>query len=152
MAIEVRHMPKEYINPKELFPSLQYGFSQVVTCCGGKMVFVSGQVGWNEQQQMVGPNDLRAQTWQTFRNIEKAMQAAGGTLEDVVSMRIYIVEEQLEESHCVTEALKEFFPSAAAPTTTWIGVRALANNEFLIEIEALGVIEPEPNEEHESTQ
>jgi 2-iminobutanoate/2-iminopropanoate deaminase len=148
-------MPKEYINPKELYPSLQYGFSQVVTSCGGKMVFLSGQVAWDEQQQMIGPDDLRAQTWQTFGNLATAMQAADGTLSDIVSMRIYIVEEKLEESHYVTEALQEFFPQQAAPTTTWVGVRALANNEFLIEIEAIGVIEPEPpepNEEHESTQ
>jgi enamine deaminase RidA (YjgF/YER057c/UK114 family) len=134
-------MPKEYLNPKELFPSLQYGFSQIVTTTGAKTVFLSGQVGWNEQQQMIGPNDLKAQTWQTFRNIETAMRAAGGTLADVVSMRIYIVEEKLEESRHITEALKAFFPGEQAPATTWIGVRALANKEFLIEIEAIGVIE-----------
>ena len=134
-------MPKEYINPKELFPSLQYGFSQIVTSAGGKTVFLSGQVGWNEQQQIIGPNDLRAQTWQAFRNIETAIKAAGGILTDIVSMRIYIVEENLEESYHIKEALKEFFPSERAPTTTWIGVRALANKEFLIEIEAIGMIE-----------
>jgi len=134
-------MPKEYINPKELFPSLQYGFSQIVTSSGGKMVFLSGQVGWNEQQQMIGPNDLRAQIWQTLRNIETAIKTAGGTLTDIVSMRIYIVEEKLKESHHIREALQEFFPQDRAPTTTWIGVRALANKEFLIEIEATGVIE-----------
>ena len=134
-------MPKEYLNPKELFPSLQYGFSQIITSSGGKLVFLSGQVGWNERQQMIGPNDLRAQTWQTFRNIETAIKMAGGTLTDIVSMRIYIVEEKLEESHHIQEALKEFFPQDRAPTTTWIGVRALANKEFLIEIEATGVIE-----------
>ena len=134
-------MPKEYLNPKELFPSLPYGFSQIITSSGGKMVFLSGQVGWNERQQMIGPHDLRAQTWQTFRNIETAIKMAGGTLTDIVSMRIYIVEEKLEESHHIQEALKEFFPQDRAPTTTWIGVRALANKEFLIEIEATGVIE-----------
>ncbi len=69
------------------------------------------------------------------------MKAAGGQLTDVVSMRIYIIEERLEESHHIQEALKEFFPQDRAPTTTWIGVRALANKEFLIEIEAVGVIE-----------
>jgi 2-iminobutanoate/2-iminopropanoate deaminase len=134
-------MTKEYINPEELFPSLQYGFSQIVTSTGGKMVFISGQVGWNERQEMVGPDDLKTQIWQTFRNIDTAMQAAGGRLTDVVSMRIYIVEERLEESHHVQAALKEFFPQDRAPTTTWLGVRALANKEFLIEIEAIGVIE-----------
>ena len=134
-------MSKEYINPKELFNSLQYGFSQIVTSGSGKMVFLSGQVGWDEQKQIVGANDLRAQTWQAFRNIEVAMKEAGGALTDIVSMRIYIVEEKMEESRHIQAALKEFFPTDHAPTTTWIGVRRLANEEFLIEIEAIGVIE-----------
>jgi enamine deaminase RidA (YjgF/YER057c/UK114 family) len=134
-------MPKEYINPSELFPSLQYGFSQIVAGTGGRTVFLSGQVAWDEQQQIIGANDLRTQTWQTFKNIEAAMHAAGGNLADVVSMRIYIVEEKLEESHHISEALKAHFLEEQAPTTTWIGVRALANKEFLIEIEAIAIIE-----------
>ncbi len=134
-------MPKEYFNPKELFPSLQYGFSQIVTSTGGKLVFLSGQVGWDENQQIVGPGDLRAQTWQTFRNIQTAMETVGGSLVDIVSMRIYIVETSLAESRYIKNALLAFFPPEQAPTTTWIGVRGLANEEFLIEIEAVGVIE-----------
>ena len=73
--------------------------------------------------------------------IETALKVAGGTLTDIVSMRIYIVEEKLDESHHIEAGLKEFFPPDCAPTTTWIGVRALANQGFLIEIEAIGVIE-----------
>ena len=134
-------MPKEYINPKELFSSLQYGFSQIVSSTGGKMVFLSGQVGWNESQQMADVDNLKIQTWQAFKNINIAMKAAGGTMADVVSMRIYIVERKLEESHYIQEALKAFFPTEQAPATTWIGVSALANKEFLVEIEAIGVIE-----------
>ena len=56
-------------------------------------------------------------------------------------MRIYILEQKLVESHHISEALKEYFPSEQAPATTWIGVRALANEEFLIEIEAIAVID-----------
>ncbi len=134
-------MPKEYINPPGLFPSLQYGFSQIVAGTGGKLVFLSGQVAWDERGQIVGPDDLRAQTWQTFRNIETAMQAAGGRLTDVVSLRIYIVEQYMGESRYISQALKAFFSPEQAPTTTWIGVRALANKDFLIEIEAIGLIE-----------
>jgi enamine deaminase RidA (YjgF/YER057c/UK114 family) len=134
-------MTKEYINPPQLFPSLQYGFSQMVASQGGRMVFLSGQVAWDEKQQIVGPGDLAAQTWQTFKNIESALHAAGGNLADAVSLRIYIVEEKLEESHHISEALKRFFLAEQAPATTWIGVRALANKEFLIEIEVIAVIE-----------
>ena len=134
-------MAKDFINPPELFPSLQYGFSQVVTSTRGKLAFLSGQVAWNEHQEIVGPGDLRSQTWQTFDNIRKAMQSAGGSLSDIVAMRIYIVEDHLDESRHITEALKAHFAEDKPPATTWIGVQALANSDFLIEIEATAVIE-----------
>jgi len=134
-------MPKEIINPPELFPSLQYGFSQIVTSSGGKTVYLSGQVAWDANQQIIGPGDLAIQSRQTLKNIETALQIAGGKLTDVLSMRIYIVEAVLADDHHVSAALKEFFPPEEAPATTWIGVRALSNQEFLIEIEAVAVIE-----------
>jgi enamine deaminase RidA (YjgF/YER057c/UK114 family) len=136
----MRTNTKHYLNPKELFPSLQYGFSQIVTVQGGTTVY--RQVAWNEQQQIVGGDDLGAQTRQALRNIDVAMQAAGGSLADVVSLRIYIVKEKLAViDHHLSAALKEFFPAERAPATTWVGVYALANNDFLIEIEAIGSIE-----------
>jgi enamine deaminase RidA (YjgF/YER057c/UK114 family) len=132
---------KETINPPELFPSLQYGFSQIVTATGGKTIHLSGQVAWNKAQNIVGPGDLRIQTWQALENVRTAMHAAGGRLQDVVSMRIYIVEQALADLAPVGEALRHFFTEDQAPATTWIGVRALANPDFLIEIEAIGVID-----------
>jgi enamine deaminase RidA (YjgF/YER057c/UK114 family) len=134
-------MPKEYINPPQLFASQQYGFSQIVASQGGRTVYLSGQVAWDEKQSIVGPGDLKAQVWQTFKNLEIAMHAAGGNLEDIVSMRIYLVESQLDEDHHVSDALKKYFLKSEAPATTWLGVRALANKDFLIEIEAIAVIE-----------
>ena len=134
-------MPKEHLNPPELFNSQQYGFSQIVTSRSGKTVYLSGQVGWDAQQQMVGPGDPLAQTRQTLRNIATAMQIAGGALRDVVSMRIYIVDDVMDDDSFMTQALLEFFPKDQLPATTWIGVKSLSNKDFLVEIEAVGVIE-----------
>jgi enamine deaminase RidA (YjgF/YER057c/UK114 family) len=134
-------MTKEYVNPPELFPSRQYGFSQVVKATAGTMVFVSGQVAWNERQEIVGPGDLGAQTRQAFQNVRIAIQAAGGTLADVVSMRIYIVARVMADSGAVREALLDFFPEDRMPTTTWIGVESLANEVFLIEIEPVAIVD-----------
>jgi len=55
-------------------------------------------------------------------------------------MRIYIVENQLDNSSAISKMLKEFFPAEQAPAATWIGVNRLANREFLIEIEAIAVV------------
>jgi enamine deaminase RidA (YjgF/YER057c/UK114 family) len=134
-------MPKQRFNPPELFPSLQYGFSQLVVSQGGRTVYVSGQVAWDADENIVGPGDLRAQTWQSLRNLQTALQAAGGALSDVVSLRIYIAHSELADTRAISEGLKEFFPAECAPTSTWIGVPGLADPEFLIEIEAVAVIE-----------
>ena len=134
-------MTKAVINPPELFPSLQYGFSQIVTSSGGKTVYLSGQVAWDANQQIIGAGDLGIQTREALKNVATAVQIAGGRITDVVSMRIYIVEAVLAEDHHVGAARREFFPPAHAPATTWIGVRALANPDFLVEIEAIAVIE-----------
>lgn len=139
--LQEQGMAKEIINPPELFPSQQYGFSQVVTAAGGITVYLSGQVAWDAEQQIVGPGDLEVQTRQALENVRTAMEAAGGRLSDVVSMRIYIVESALAESRQISQALRDTFSRDQAPATTWIGVRALADPEFLIEIEAVGVID-----------
>ena len=63
-------MPKQYINPPTLFPNLQYGFSQIVSSQGGRTVYLSGQVAWDENEEIAGAGDLRAQVWQTSLSVE----------------------------------------------------------------------------------
>ena len=134
-------MPKEYINPKSLFPSLPHGFSQVVIATGRKMVFISGQTAWDAQKNIVGGDSVLEQARQAFRNLGKAMEAAGGTLQDVVALRIYVVDYQAESGTAVGTALREFFSSQNPPASTSVGVAALADPEFLIEIEATAVLD-----------
>lgn len=134
-------MPNAYTNPSTLFDSQQYGFSQIVTAQGGTTVYLSGQVGWDAQQQIVGQDDLGAQTQYALQNIETALQAVGGSRDDVVSLRIYLVGAHIHNGAPVSEALRTFFRPDRLPTSTWIGVTALANPDFLVEIEAVAVID-----------
>jgi 2-iminobutanoate/2-iminopropanoate deaminase len=133
-------MPREYINPNNLFPSLPHGFSQVVIATGKKIVFVSGQTAWDAGKNIVGGDSVLEQARQAFRNLEKAMEAAGGTLKDIVALRIYVVDYQAECGTAVGIVLREFF-SENPPASTWIGVSALADPEFLVEIEATAVLD-----------
>jgi len=134
-------MPKEYLNPKSLFPSLPHGFSQIVVASGRKMVFISGQTAWDAQKNIVGGDNLLEQARQALRNIEGALAAAGGAFKDVVALRIYIVNYQAGNAGAVSSALREFFSQEGPPASTWIGVSALAVPEFLIEIEATAVLD-----------
>jgi 2-iminobutanoate/2-iminopropanoate deaminase len=134
-------MPKEYINPTTLFPSVPLGFSQIVSTQGGRTVYISGQTAWNAEKQIVGGTNLGAQARQALRNLQTAIEAAGGTLTDVVSLRIYVVNYKRSDAGPIGEALKSFFSSERPPGSTWIGVAALAVEDFLIEIEAIAVID-----------
>src|SRR5260370_23469055 len=134
-------MSKTYLNPQTLFSSQQYGFSQGVAALGKTTVYVSGQVGWNAIQQITEPADLGVQTRQALENIEVAVAAAGGSRTDIVSLRLYIVGDHIHNALSVREALLGFFPAENLPTSTWIGASALASKDFLIEIEAVAVLE-----------
>jgi enamine deaminase RidA (YjgF/YER057c/UK114 family) len=134
-------MPKEYINPPSLFRSRDHGFSQAVAASGTRTLYVSGQTAWDENKQLVGGADLADQARQAFQNVRTVVEASGGTISDVVSLRIYVVDYRPEKAEAVGNALRESFSGSAKPATTWIGVVSLADPGFLIEIEAIAVLE-----------
>lgn len=134
-------MPKTHINPTSLFPSVQHGFSQIVTSQGGKTVYISGQTAWDAEKRIVGGMNLGEQTRQALRNIRTAVEAAGATLADVAAVRIYVVNYKPADAGPVGEAFREFFPGECPPASTLIGVSSLAVEDFLIEIETIAVVE-----------
>lgn len=133
-------MNKRTINPKNLFNSTQYGFSQVVVSDPGKMIFISGQVAWDENQEIAGENDLKVQTQKAIDNLEIAMESAGGSLDNIVMLRIYKVDYKKEDGPVINEILRKNFGTVSPPASTWVSVKGLANDGFLIEIEAQAVI------------
>jgi enamine deaminase RidA (YjgF/YER057c/UK114 family) len=132
---------KERINPTSVFRSLDHGFSQGVVASGRKTLYVSGQTAWDAQEHLIGGADLEGQARQAFVNLRAVLEAAGGALSDVVSLRIYVVDYRPEKAKAVGTALRHFFPGEATPASTWIGVSALADPGFLIEVEAIAVLD-----------
>lgn len=133
-------MKKQTLNPQSLFDSRQYGFSQIVISNPGKMVFISGQVAWDEDLNIVGENDLALQTQKSLQNLETTIKAAGGTLENIVMLRIYKVNYQKEDGAIISQTLKDTFGTENPPASTWLSVNGLANEGFMIEIEAQAVL------------
>src|SRR5690606_18903191 len=133
-------MKKMSLQPPQLFLSGSYGFSQVVVAPPGRHVFISGQVAWDVDEQIVGPGDLAMQARQAIANLAHAMAEAGGTLEDVTALRIYKVRYERADGPVIGAVLREFFGTDSPPAATWISVDGLANEDFLIEIEAQAVI------------
>src|SRR5262249_53131750 len=134
-------MPKEHINPSSLFPSLQHGFSQIVTARGGKTVYISGQTAWDANKQIVGGADLGEQARQGLRNVRTAVEAAGGTIADVVSLRIYVVNYKPEDAVAVGAAIREIFSAKDPPPRTWLRVTSPAGRELMIVNVTIAVVE-----------
>jgi len=132
-------MSKEPVNPPSVFSSLDHGFSQAVAASGTRTLYLSGQVAWDAERRLVG-HDLEAQAMQAFANVQAVVEAAGGTVADVVSLRIYVVDYRPEKAPAVSRALRHFFTGDVKPASTWVGVAALADPGFLIEVEAIAVL------------
>lgn len=133
-------MPKEHLQPSELFASQPLGFTQVVTSPPGKLVFCSGQVAWDKDLKLVGGDDLAAQGAKAVENLGHALAAAGATPADLTSLRIYIANYEPEDIAVLGPVLGPFLKGAPAPAQTLIGVQSLAVPGLRIEIEATAVV------------
>lgn len=131
-------MERKVLNPEGVMPTLKYGFSQAVVTRGGRRIHLSGQVGVDASGKTVGP-DLESQLRASFDNIAAVLAAAGGTLADVVTLRIYLVTSARDEQRFVGEAIRARFP-VDPPATSWIVVSGLASAEWLVEVEAEAVL------------
>ena len=85
-------MANRHIQPDDLWPSAQYGFSQVVVSTGTKIIHCAGQTAWDKDMNLVGGDDLEQQTAQALENIKSALAAGGATMQDVVRLDIYVVD------------------------------------------------------------
>lgn len=133
-------MKKIFINPEAL-PDWKEFFTQIVTveANGTKTIYVSGQVGVDAQQNLVGDGNFSAQAEQAFANLATALASANSSLADVVKLHLYVVNYQSEHAAVIGALIRQSFPLGQLPACSLLGVQALARDEFLIEIEATAV-------------
>lgn len=116
-------------------------FSQATqTRPGGRLVFISGMTARNKEGGVTGVGDITAQTHQVCQNLQAAIEEAGGTLDDIARVDVYVRNmEDFAESHAVRS---QYF-TGIAPASTMVEVSKFVNKDYLIEINAIAVIHDE---------
>ena len=111
-----------------------YNHSQAIQI--GDAIYVSGQVAWDSEGNVVGEGDIKAQTRQALENVRAVLQAAGSSMDDLVKVTVFVTDiKGLLEAH---DLIDEYLPNPA-PALTGVEATALVFPELLIEIEAIAV-------------
>lgn len=127
-------MPIERFQPASLPESTLY--SPVVRT--GGTIYVAGQVAQDERGEVVGKGDIRAQAAQVMANLQKALAAAGAGLEHLVRITIYVTDARYRDE--LREVQREYL-AGHLPASTLLVVAGLARPDFLLEIDAVAVVD-----------
>ncbi len=133
--------PKEHANVevKKEFMNLPHlpeppGFTHIVTSSPGKTVYLSGQGGAGEDGEL--PEDFITQAENTFKNLQKCLEMAGATFNDVVKMNYYLVDiNNLAELRGIRS---RYIDMETPPASTL--VQAPLIGDLLIEVDAVAVV------------
>ncbi len=102
----------------------------------GNMLFISGQIAYNNGE-LVGLGNALEQCRQCFRHIDSYVTAAGGTMDDVVSLNIFLSDIRFRQASF--DARAEVF-SAPGPSATVVGGVDFAFDDLLVEISATAIL------------
>lgn len=134
-------MPVTRLNPSTLPSPILDLYSQVAIG-SGRIVAIAGQVAFGPDGDLVGVGDLAVQAEQAFRNLKLALEAAGGTPADLLKYTIHVVDHRPEKIEPIFTAGRRVFGDEwPLSASTLIGVAALGLPDWLIEIDALAVVD-----------
>jgi 2-iminobutanoate/2-iminopropanoate deaminase len=126
------------VNPPTL--SKPTGYTHIVEVAGpSKTIYISGQIAFDKDGNIVGAGDMKAQAEQVFKNLEAALTAAGAKFSDVVKMNTYVTD--IDKAPAVREVRARYF-GESTPASTFVQVAKLVRPELMIEIEVIAVVKP----------
>ena len=132
-------MSKDIFSPPTLMKPV--GYSHVAKVTGGSLVYIAGQVSADVSGKLVGEGNLEAQAEQVFKNLKAAVEAAGGTMADLIKMNVYLVAEVDASEVPKFRVVRDRYVNVEKPpASTLVTVTRLARPGWLLEIEAIAAI------------
>lgn len=131
-------MPKiQIVSPKIRQPSGHFSQATMIEA-RGRLVFISGMTARRADGTIVGIGDIETQTRQVCENLKSAVERAGGTMDDICRVDVYVGNmEYFDQIHKVR---REYF-KLPAPASTIVEVCKMTSPEYLVEISAIAVIQ-----------
>ena len=112
-------------------------YTHVVVSTRRRLVFISGQVSMDKDGKLVAAGDFAGQARQVYANLAAALSGAGAKPGDVVKLTTYVVGYKPELRGLIAEARAALFGAGELPASTLVGVEALAEPGYLLEVEAI---------------
>lgn len=125
----------QYLNPPEL--SAPAGYTHIVQVRGGRTIYIAGQVAFDKSGNVVGKGDFAAQTTQVFENLKSALAAAGATFDNLVKVTTFVKDMSQMQT---LRSIRAKYYGKNAPASTLVQIMKLANDDLMIEIEAIAVV------------
>jgi enamine deaminase RidA (YjgF/YER057c/UK114 family) len=130
--------PVSFLNPAELSTPRGYTHVTITDLGNCKMVMISGQVPLDRNGNLVGKDDFAKQTEQVFINIRHAVTAAGGTMDQLVKIGVYVLDAS--QLQVFRDIRNKFVNVKNPPASTLVQVSRLFREDVLVEIEAMAII------------
>lgn len=127
-------MPREYFKGEA---EEDRAYSPAIKVTGGTTVYLAGVGATTDASGKSLGGDFEGQVRATFERIRANLARAGGTLEDIVTMTVFIKDMQYGTHF--TQLRKEYF-TGGYPCSALIGIDSLARPEMMVEIQAIAVI------------
>ena len=133
-------MEKEIINPSSL--ARPVGFSHGIAVRGGRLLFLAGQTGSDVDGRIIAPGDIVAQYEQIMRNLQVVVEEAGGRMQDITKLNIFVRDRDTYQAHLkqLGRVHRSFF-GAYYPAMALFEISRFFQDEALIEIEGMAVID-----------
>lgn len=112
-------------------------YNQGILTEGGRLLFIAGQTASGRDGAVVGKGDIDRQAEQVFENLLAVLNAAGGTIDNLVMTTTYLTDISYREAY---SRVRLRYYKASPPTSTLVVVKALGHADFLIEIDGIAVI------------